>query len=209
MGGTAYIPFVGVRLPASQKLGITIPDSSFFCLGGRTPSKLGTAKHHLDCRLTARHRGRRGNVGMEAIRRWTGRCYRRGTNKWASDAATYAIFRALKIFDQRQENARRCAIFADSTAATIRVRTDAVGPGQQWARAAIEVCARIISRGNEVLPLWAHAHSGIAAMRRLLVADPTRFKSRSGGRSASPASPGGQLRAGPRTRRNWSPPMPN
>ena len=43
-----------------------------------------------------------------------------------------------------------------------RVRSDTVGPGQHLARAAIEVCSRIVSRDNEVTILWAPAHAGAA-----------------------------------------------
>ena len=80
---------------------------------------------------------------------WTGRHYHLG-NKEVFDAETYAIFRALKVFDQGQESGRQHTIFADSSAAINRVRTDAIGPDQQWARAAVEVCTRIRSRDNEV-----------------------------------------------------------
>lgn len=76
----------------------------------------------------------------------------------------YAIFGALKAFDQGQErnrNYRRYTIFADSTASIDRARSDALGPGQQWARAAIEVCSCIMSKDNEVTILWVPAHSGI------------------------------------------------
>ena len=50
-----------------------------------------------------------------------------GNNKEVFDAETYAIFRALKYFNRRQENGHRYIIFADSTAAINRVRSDAVG----------------------------------------------------------------------------------
>lgn len=48
---------------------------------------------------------------------WTGRRYHLGNNKEVFDAETYAILRALKIFDRRQESGRSYTIFADSTAA--------------------------------------------------------------------------------------------
>ena len=77
-------------------------------------------------------------------------------------AETYVILSALRIFDRRQESGRCYTIFADSTAAINRVRTDAVGPGQHLARPTIEVCSRIVSRDNEVTVLWVPAHVGIA-----------------------------------------------
>ena len=43
-----------------------------------------------------------------------------------------------------------------------RVRSGAVGSGQHLARAAIEVCSRILNRDNEVTALWVPAHVGIA-----------------------------------------------
>ena len=49
-----------------------------------------------------------------------------GNNKEVFDAEIYDILRALKIVDQGQESGHRCAIFADSTAAINRVRTDAI-----------------------------------------------------------------------------------
>ena len=91
----------------------------------------------------------------------TGRLYHLGNNKEVFDAETCAISKALRTFDQRLESGRRYAIFADSTAAINRIRSDAPGPGQQWARAAIEVCSHTLSRGNEVRILWVPAHSGI------------------------------------------------
>ena len=40
--------------------------------------------------------------------------------------------------------------------------TDDVGPGQFLARAAVEVCSRVVGRDNEVTVLWVPAHVGIA-----------------------------------------------
>jgi hypothetical protein len=53
-------------------------------------------------------------------------------------------------------------VFVDSTAAIDRVRTDALGPGQRFAIAAIEVCDRVLSRDNEVTIRWVPAHSKVA-----------------------------------------------
>lgn len=64
---------------------------------------------------------------------WTGRRYNLGNNKEAFGEETYAIFRALKIFDQGQESGRQYTIFADSTVAINIVRTDTIGQGQQRA----------------------------------------------------------------------------
>ena len=50
-------------------------------------------------------------------------------------------------------------MFVDSTSALNRVRSDALGPGQRFAVAAIEVCSRISARENEVTIRWVPAHS--------------------------------------------------
>ena len=42
-----------------------------------------------------------------------------------------------------------------------RALSDALGPGQQWARAIIELATRLVSRNNEVLILWVPAHAGV------------------------------------------------
>ena len=82
-------------------------------------------------------------------------------NKKAFGAETLAILSPLRIFDQRKEKGRRYTIFADSTAAVGRARTDATGPGQFLARAAIEVCSRLAGRDNEVTIFLVQAHVGI------------------------------------------------
>ena len=59
--------------------------------------------------------------------------------------------------------------------------TDAVGPGQCWARAAIEVCSRLRARDNLVQVRWVPAH---IAMEGNKVAD-TFTKEAAGGRQYS------------------------
>ena len=61
-----------------------------------------------------------------------------------------------------EENGRRCTVFVDSTSAIARVRDDALGPGQRFAVAAIEVCSRILTRDNEATIRWVLAHSRAA-----------------------------------------------
>ena len=46
------------------------------------------------------------------------------------------------------------------TSAIDRVRNDALGPGQRFAVAAIEVYSRVVARNNEVTIRWVSAHSG-------------------------------------------------
>lgn len=70
------------------------------------------------------------------------------------------IYQALGVADQRQERGRRYTIFVDSTAA-IEIRSDSTGPGQRFAVAAIEACARRRARDNEVTIRWVPAHQGV------------------------------------------------
>ena len=41
------------------------------------------------------------------------------------------------------------------------MRTDAIGPGQRFAIAAMEVCGRVFARDNEVTIRWVPTHHGI------------------------------------------------
>ena len=105
-----------------------------------------------------------GKVGAVCVWRtpggWTGRRFYLG-NEGVFDAAVYAISRAPSIIDQRQERGHRYTVFVDSTSAIDRVRSDSIGPGQCFAVTAIEACARIMSRSNEVSIRWVPAHQGV------------------------------------------------
>ena len=83
-----------------------------------------------------------GEVGAACVWQspsgWTGRRFHVGTKKEVFDAKTFAIYQAL---DRRRESGHRYAVFVDLTAAIDRARTDALGPGQHFAIAAMEVCA--------------------------------------------------------------------
>ena len=92
---------------------------------------------------------------------WDGRRFHLGTNKKVFDAEAFAIYQTLKIFEARGQPGERYTIFSDCQPAIRRALTDALGPGQQWARASIEVAARLIGNGNEILILWVPAHAGI------------------------------------------------
>ena len=70
---------------------------------------------------------------------WSSHRFFLGSNKEVFDAETFAIYQALRTFDSRQESGHHYTVFADAQAAIRRVATDAVGPGQCWARA--EGCA--------------------------------------------------------------------
>ena len=92
---------------------------------------------------------------------WTGQHFHLGSNKEVFDAEVFAIYQSLRVIDQRQETGRNYTIFVDSTSAIERIRTDCLGPGQQFAIAATEVCNRIMSRQNEVTIRWVPAHHAI------------------------------------------------
>ena len=106
-----------------------------------------------------------GEVGAACVWKdgevWMGSRYHLGTNKEVFDAEVFAIFHALKACERGQFSGRRYTVFSDSQAAILHIRTGEIGPGQQWARAAIEVCSRLVQRGNEVPARWVPAHVGI------------------------------------------------
>ena len=92
---------------------------------------------------------------------WTGRLFHLGNNKEVFDAEIFAIYQALKVFETREQTGRKYAVFSDSQAAIRRAATDTVRPGQQWARAIMEVADRVIARGNEISIIWVLAHRGV------------------------------------------------
>lgn len=85
-----------------------------------------------------------------------------GRKKEIFDAETFAIYHALPILDRRQESGHQYTVFVSSTAAIDRFRTDALGPGQRFAIAAMEVCGRVFARDNEVTTRWFPANSRVA-----------------------------------------------
>ena len=92
---------------------------------------------------------------------WTGRRFHLGTNKEVFDAEVYAIYQALSIFEERGQSGRKHTVLSDCQPAIRRALSDALGPGQQWARAVIELATRLVGRGNEVLILWVPAYVGV------------------------------------------------
>ena len=52
---------------------------------------------------------------------------------------------------------------SDPQRAIRRAMTDALGPGQQWAKAIVEVGTRLAARDNEVTVLWVPANKGVTA----------------------------------------------
>ena len=78
-----------------------------------------------------------------------GQRFNLGTNKEVFGAEVYAIYRALDIVDQKQENRHRYTISVDSASAIERIRTDSIRPGQRFAAATTEVCTRIQAREDK------------------------------------------------------------
>ena len=105
-----------------------------------------------------------GAVGAACVWRtqqgWTGRRYHLGSNKEVFDAEVFAVYRALSVIDQRQEQGRRYMIFVDSTSAISRVRDDSLDLGPRFAVAAIEICTYTTARDNSVTVRRVPAHSG-------------------------------------------------
>ena len=90
-----------------------------------------------------------------------GRCFHLGTNKVVFDAEVYAIYQALKIFEERHQSGKQYTVFSDCQPTIKRTLSDALGPGQQWARAIIKAATGFVRCGNEVLILWVPAHAGV------------------------------------------------
>lgn len=61
---------------------------------------------------------------------WSGRRFHLSSNEKVFNTETFAIYRTLRIFDERQEAGRRYTVFLDSQGTIQRIRTDAVGPSQ-------------------------------------------------------------------------------
>ena len=107
-----------------------------------------------------------GKVGAECAWRtqegiWEGRRFHLGDNKEVFDAEVFAIYQALRVFESRNRSGRRFAVFSDCQPAIQRVGSDALGLGQCWARAIVEVASRLVASGNEVAIYWVPAHAGV------------------------------------------------
>ena len=104
-------------------------------------TRVETARHRLDGWIAPRQRqGESAACVWQSPSGWTGCRFRLGFNREAFDAEVLAIYQALRIVDQRQESGHRCIAFVDSASAIDQVRNDALGPGQRFAIAEMEVC---------------------------------------------------------------------
>ena len=96
--------------------------------------------------------GKVGSGGAVGGDGWEGRIYYVGKNKEVYDAEVYAISRAWRTIDQREESGRRFIISSVSASVVDRARSDSLGPGLQLAAAIHEVGRRIAGRDNEITP---------------------------------------------------------
>lgn len=79
-----------------------------------------------------------------------------GDNKGGFGAQLYALYRARKTFEARNESGRQYTgtVFSGSVTAISQTTTDGAGPGQRFAIAVIEVGERIQTQGNDVTIPW-------------------------------------------------------
>ena len=61
----------------------------------------------------------------------SGRRFHLGDNKEVFDAEVFAIYQALKIFEEIRQSGEKYTMFSDCQQAIRRARLDALGPGQQ------------------------------------------------------------------------------
>lgn len=85
----------------------------------------------------------------ETPRGCTGQSFHLGTNKEAFGAEIYAIYRALRVLNRKQESGHWYTVFVDATCA-IEMVVRRHGPKQRFAAASNEICSRILERDNDV-----------------------------------------------------------
>ena len=71
----------------------------------------------------------------------------------------------MRTLKARGQTGRRHTVFSDSQATRRRAQHDELGPGQQWARAIIEVAICVMARNNHIWVCWVPAHRGSRATR--------------------------------------------
>ena len=89
---------------------------------------------------------------------WMGMWCHLGMNKEVFDAELYALYQAVKIFNERNEQDQSYIVLSDSAAAIEHARSGEMGLGQRLAVAIIEVCSRLTSRGNTLTLRWVPSH---------------------------------------------------
>lgn len=77
------------------------------------------------------------------------------------NAELFATYQAMRVLEARGQTGRRYRVFSDSQAAIRRALNDSSRPGQQWAKAFIEVAGRVTARDNHIWICWVPAHKGV------------------------------------------------
>ena len=91
----------------------------------------------------------------------TGRGTYLGTNKEVFDAEVFAILRAARPLNERNETGQTYAVPSDFQVAVARIRHDDCGPAQVLARAVVETFYELRGRGCSILARWTPAHRGV------------------------------------------------
>ena len=84
-----------------------------------------------------------------------------GKNKEVFDAEVFAILRAVRLLDERDEGGREYIIFSDAQAAVMRIYHDRCGPAQALAKAVIATVDDLYDRGNTLTVRWTPSHEGV------------------------------------------------
>ena len=94
-----------------------------------------------------------------------GRGVKRGTylgkNKEVFDAEVFAILRAIRLLNKRNETGKDYMVFSDAQAAIARVQHDRCGPAQVLARAVISLTDDLYDRGGTLAIRWTPFHEGV------------------------------------------------
>ena len=117
--------------------------------------------HLVDGRVDAGQRKSRCRSGMVEGCGLGGPPNYLGKNKEVYEAEVYAIYRALKIIDQRGEDGHQFTISSYSASAVDRTCSDTMDPSQRLAIAIHEVGERIVGHNNTVTTRWVPAHQGV------------------------------------------------
>ena len=93
--------------------------------------------------------------------RWTRRGTYLGKNKEVYDAEVFAILRAVRLPNERNESRQDSTIFSNSQEAISTVQHDRCGPAQALAKAAIATTDDPCGRDNTLTIRWTPSHEGV------------------------------------------------
>ena len=79
--------------------------------------------------------------------RWVRRGTYLGRDKEAFDAEVFAVLKAVRLLNEREEEGESYVISSDSQAAVARVRHDRTGPARALAKAVIRTVHELRERG--------------------------------------------------------------